>query len=232
MAPAWMLTSLGCSRPRTRLERSGSQTPAVTAVHTPQGLLAADHPAGEARGLHRCANRVEGNRHGSDRSREPCELPARAGAFPIIKDLVVDRSAFDRIITAGGFFSANTGSAPEANAILVPKDDADSAMDAAAIGCGACVVAACPNASASLFTAAKITHLGLLPQGQPERARRVLAMVACMDEEGFGNCTWHGECQAACPTSISIDTIAFMNGDWLRASLTRKRAHREPGDAT
>ncbi len=145
--------------------------------------------------------------------------PWRADAFPVVKDLVVNRSAFDRIIAAGGFISTSTGSAPDANDILVSKEAADAAI---CIGCGACV-AACPNASASLFTAAKITHLGLLPQGQPERTRRVLAMVKSMDEEGFGNCTWHGECQAACPKSISIDTIARMNRDWLRASLFKPR---------
>jgi succinate dehydrogenase / fumarate reductase iron-sulfur subunit len=190
-----------------------------------------------------CSLMIDGRAHGPQAATATCELymrqfrdgaairvePWRARSFPIIKDLVVDRSAFDRIIAAGGFIDTNTGSAPDANAILVPKDDADAAMDAAAcIGCGACV-AACPNASASLFTAAKLTHLGRLPQGQPQRARRVLAMVARMDEEGFGNCTWHGECQAACPKSISIDTIARMNGDWLRASLIRKRAQDEPG---
>jgi succinate dehydrogenase / fumarate reductase iron-sulfur subunit len=190
---------------------------------------------------------MDGIAHGPQAATTACELymrhfrdgatirvePWRARSFPIVKDLVVDRSAFDRIIAAGGFISANVGSAPEANTILVRKDDADAAMDAAAcISCGACV-AACPNASASLFTAAKITHLSLLPQGQPERARRVLAMVARMDEEGFGNCTWHGECQAVCPKSISIDTIARMNGDWLRASvLSRKGSHDEPNEAT
>src|SRR5260370_31490809 len=152
--------------------------------------------------------------------------PWRAGAFPVIKDLIVDRSAVDRIIRAGGCIAAPTGAAPEAASILVPQDDALDAFDAATcIGCGACV-AACPNASASLFTAAKITHLGLLPQGQPERSRRVLGMVAQMDKEGFGNCTWHGECQEACPKSISIDTIARMNRDYLLASIQPKEAAR------
>jgi len=181
-----------------------------------------------------CGMMIDGIAHGPLRATATCQLymrhfrdgaeilvePWHAAAFPVVKDLVVDRSALDRIIAAGGFVTVSTGGAPDGNAILVPKHDADSAMDAAAcIGCGACV-AACPNASASLFTAAKVTHLGLLPQGQPERARRVLAMVARMDEEGFGNCSWHGECQAACPKSISIDTIAKMNRDWFRASLS------------
>jgi succinate dehydrogenase / fumarate reductase iron-sulfur subunit len=144
--------------------------------------------------------------------------PWRARAFPVIKDLTVDRSALDRIIQAGGFITAPTGGAQDANTILVSKASADSAMDAAAcIGCGACV-AACPNASASLFTASKITHLGLLPQGQPERYRRALAMVEQMDLEHFGQCTWFGECQEACPKEISIDTIARMNRDYLNAT--------------
>jgi len=181
-----------------------------------------------------CGMMIDGIAHGPLRATATCQLhmrhfrdgaeirvePWRAAAFPVVKDLVVERSSLDRIIAAGGFVTAPTGGAPDGNAVLVPKHDADSAMDAAAcIGCGACV-AACPNASASLFTAAKISHLGMLPQGQPERARRVLAMVARMDEEGFGNCSWHGECQAACPKSISIDTIVRMNRDWLRASLS------------
>ena len=181
-----------------------------------------------------CGMMINGIAHGPARATATCQLhmrtfrdnaeirvePWRAAAFPVVKDLIVDRSALDRIIAAGGFVTAPTGGAPDGNAILVSKQDSDSAMDAAAcIGCGACV-AACPNASASLFTAAKIVHLGMLPQGQPERARRVLAMVEQMDEEGFGNCSWHGECQAACPKSISIDTIARMNRDWLRASFS------------
>jgi succinate dehydrogenase / fumarate reductase iron-sulfur subunit len=150
--------------------------------------------------------------------------PWRARAFPIIKDLVVDRSALDRVIQAGGFISANTGGARDANEILVPKPDVDAAMDAAAcIGCGACV-AACPNASASLFTGAKVSHLGLLPQGQPERFRRVVEMVEQMDLEGFGHCTWYGECQEACPKLISIDVISRMNRDYLRGSLAGNQA--------
>jgi succinate dehydrogenase / fumarate reductase iron-sulfur subunit len=141
----------------------------------------------------------------------------------VIKDLVVDRGAFDRIVQAGGFVTARTGSAPDANQIPVPKDHADLAFDAAAcIGCGACV-AVCPNASAMLFTAAKVAHLGLVPQGQPERDRRVLAMVQTMDAEGFGGCSNHRECEAACPKEISSAFIARMNGDYLRA-LSRKRS--------
>jgi succinate dehydrogenase / fumarate reductase, iron-sulfur subunit len=180
-----------------------------------------------------CGMMINGVAHGPMRATATCQLhlrhfrdgqeivvePWRAASFPVIKDLVVDRAALDRIIAAGGFITAQTGSAPDGNAILLPKRTADEAMDAAAcIGCGACV-AACPNGSASLFTAAKIAHLGLLPQGQPERSRRVLAMVAQMDRERFGNCSWHGECQEACPKSISIDTIARMNRDWLAASI-------------
>jgi succinate dehydrogenase / fumarate reductase iron-sulfur subunit len=144
--------------------------------------------------------------------------PWRARAFPVVKDLVVDRSAFDRIIQAGGYVSAATGSAPDAHALPVPKPDADAAFEAAAcIGCGACV-AACPNGSAMLFTAAKVTHLGLLPQGQPERASRVAAMVAAHDEAGFGGCTNTGECTAVCPKGIPLTTIGRLNHDLL-ASL-------------
>lgn len=143
--------------------------------------------------------------------------PWRAGAFPVIKDLVVDRGAFDRIIQAGGFISAPTGSAPEANNLPVPKGDADHAFESAAcIGCGACV-AACPNGSGMLFTAAKITHLGLLPQGQPERDSRVIGMVEQHDHEGFGGCTNIGECTSACPKSIPLDTISRLNRDLLGA---------------
>jgi succinate dehydrogenase / fumarate reductase iron-sulfur subunit len=147
--------------------------------------------------------------------------PWRATGFPVVRDLIVDRSAFDRIIAAGGFITAPTGTSPDANNVLVPKESADLAMDAAAcIGCGACV-AACPNASAMLFTAAKVAQLAYLPQGQPERWDRVIKMVGQMDLEGFGSCTNHGECEAACPKGISLENIAQMNRDYIRASLRK-----------
>ncbi len=155
--------------------------------------------------------------------------PWRSRAFPVLRDLIVDRSAFDRIMAAGGFIDVRTGSAPEANSIPIPKHVADLAMDAAeCIGCGACV-AACPNGSAMLFVAAKVSHLGLLPQGQPERYRRARAMVAQMEKEGFGGCTNFRECEAVCPKGISVSFIARLNRDFLRASLcpedtTGKRA--------
>jgi succinate dehydrogenase / fumarate reductase iron-sulfur subunit len=186
-----------------------------------------------------CGMMINGVAHGPERGAAACQIhmrsfadeeeiyvePWRARPFPVIKDLVVDRSALDRIIEAGGFISAPTGGARDANATLIPKPAVDTAMDAAAcIGCGACV-AACPNGSASLFTAAKVTHLGLLPQGQPERSRRVLRMVAQMDAEGFGHCTFYGECQEACPKLISIDTIVRMNRDYVRATLAATREH-------
>ncbi|HMA22276.1 MAG TPA: succinate dehydrogenase/fumarate reductase iron-sulfur subunit [Gemmatimonadaceae bacterium] len=179
-----------------------------------------------------CSLMINGAAHGPMKGTATCQLhmrsfkdgdvidvePWRARAFPVIRDLVVDRGALDRIIEAGGYITAATGGAQDANAILVPKVSADAAMDAAAcIGCGACV-AACPNASASLFTAAKISHLGHLPQGQPERYRRVLSMVEQMEEEDFGGCSWHGECQEACPKEISIDTITRMNRDYFKAN--------------
>jgi succinate dehydrogenase / fumarate reductase iron-sulfur subunit len=183
-----------------------------------------------------CAMMIDGMAHGPVPGAATCQVhmrsfttgsrvtiePWRSVAFPVIKDLVTDRAALDRIIQAGGFITAPTGGARDANEILVAKDAADSAMDAAAcIGCGACV-AACPNGSASLFTAAKLTHLGLLPQGQPERSRRTLGMVAQMDREHFGPCTLFGECQEACPKQISIDTIARMNRDYLHAVVTAR----------
>ena len=185
-----------------------------------------------------CSLMINGAAHGPHAGTATCQLhmrsfkdgdairvePWRARAFPVVKDLVVDRSAFDRIIAAGGYISAPTGSAMDGNATLIPKTAVDTAMDAAqCIGCGACV-AACPNGSASLFTAAKITHLGLLPQGQPERIQRARRMVAQMDIEGFGGCTLYGECQEACPKLISMDTITRMNRDYLRAALAPVRA--------
>ncbi len=180
-----------------------------------------------------CGMVINGQAHGPRALTTTCQLhmrafrdgdvitiePWRAKAFPVLRDLVVDRSSFDRIIQAGGFISVPTGSAPDGNAIPVPKPDAERAFDAAAcIGCGACV-AACPNASAMLFTAAKIGHLGLLPQGQPERFTRVRKMVVAMDTAGFGNCTNHQECEAACPKGISVEFIARMNRDYIRATL-------------
>lgn len=179
-----------------------------------------------------CGMVINGVAHGEQVATTTCQLhmrhfadnavitiePWRAAPFPVVKDLVVDRSAFDRIIQAGGFVSVPAGSAPDAHSVPVKKDDADEAFDAATcIGCGACV-AACPNGSASLFTAAKITHLGLLPQGQPERDSRAKAMVEQMDAEGFGGCTNTGECTAVCPKGIPLDTIARMNHDFLKAS--------------
>jgi succinate dehydrogenase / fumarate reductase iron-sulfur subunit len=180
-----------------------------------------------------CGMMINGVAHGPKKAVATCQLhmrhfedgdtiliePWRARAFPVIKDLVVNRSALDRIIQAGGYISVSTGSAPDGNAIPVPKKQADTAMDAAAcISCGACV-AACPNASASLFTAAKVVHLNILPQGQAERYQRVVDMVAAMDKEMFGSCTNIGECEAVCPKGISIEFIAKMNRDLLMATL-------------
>ena len=172
-------------------------------------------PHGPGHGIATCQTYMRSFRDGDTIVVEPF----RARAFPLVKDLVVDRSAFDRIIQAGGFVSVRTGAAPDANSIPVPKPDADLAMDAAAcIGCGACV-AACKNASAMLFVSAKVSQLGLLPQGQPERDSRVLAMVGTMDALGFGNCTNQYECSAACPKTISHDFIARLNRDYLKASV-------------
>jgi succinate dehydrogenase / fumarate reductase, iron-sulfur subunit len=183
-----------------------------------------------------CGVMINGQAHGPQRGTATCQLhmrlyrdgdvlvvePFRSAAFPVVKDLVVDRSAFDRIIASGGFITVPTGSAPDANLIPVPKDDADLAMDAAAcIGCGACV-AACPNGAASLFTAAKIAHLNLLPQGRPEHSERTEQMVDTM-EQFFGSCTNHRECEAACPKEISIDFIAMMNRDYLKAKVRSRR---------
>src|ERR1700744_1830981 len=151
--------------------------------------------------------------------------PWRARAFPVLRDLMVDRNAFDRIIASGGYVSVPTGSATDGNPIPIPKENSDRAMDSAAcIGCGACV-AACPNASASLFTAAKISHLALLPQGQPERDQRALRMVSRMNQEGFGSCTNIGECEAVCPKGITLENIGRMNHDFIKASLLATNKH-------
>ncbi len=178
-----------------------------------------------------CSLVINGRAHGPEQGVTTCQVymrsfkdndhiyiePFRSKAFPVLKDLIVDRSSFDRIIQSGGFTSVNTGSAPDGNAIPVPKTAQERAMDAAAcIGCGACV-AACPNASAMLFVGAKVSHLAMLPQGQPERFTRVRNMIKTMDEEGFGSCTNHYECEAACPKKISVQTISQMNRDYLRA---------------
>ena len=183
-----------------------------------------------------CALTINGIPHGKEKGTTTCQLhmrkfhdgdhitiePFRARAFPVIRDLAVDRSPLDRIIEAGGFISVNTGAAPEANLTPVPKPVADSAMDAAAcIGCGACV-AACPNSAAQLFTAAKVQHLNLLPQGQAERWKRVEAMVETM-EEYFGSCTNHGECHEACPKEISLDFIAYLNRDYMKSKVKNRK---------
>ncbi len=180
-----------------------------------------------------CSLTINGRAHGPEFATTTCQLhmrkfsdgdelwiePFRAKGFPVVKDLVVDRSAFDRIMQAGGFVSVNTGSVPDGNSIPISKIKADLAMDAAScIGCGACV-ASCPNGAAMLFVAAKVSQLALLPQGQPERRRRALAMVKQMDDEGFGACTNHYECEAACPKSISVRFIARLNTEYLTASL-------------
>ena len=183
-----------------------------------------------------CSLVINGTPHGPHKATTTCQLhmrsfkdgdtiiiePWRASAFPVIKDLVVDRSAFDRIIQSGGYVSVSTGGAPDGNAIPIPKENADVAFDAAAcIGCGACV-AACKNASAMLFVSAKISHLSMLPQGKVEETRRVLNMVAQMDAEGFGNCTNIGSCEAACPKEITLDNIARMNRLYVKALLKSK----------
>jgi succinate dehydrogenase / fumarate reductase iron-sulfur subunit len=182
-----------------------------------------------------CSLTINGYAHGPENSTTTCQLhmrkfndgetvtiePFRAKAFPVVRDLIVDRSAFDRIIQSGGFISVRTGSAPDGNSIPISKVDADKAMDAAAcIGCGACV-ASCKNASAMLFTSAKAAHLNLLPQGQAEKDARVLNMVSTMDESGFGNCRNYGECSAACPKDISLDYIAKLNRDHAKAKIKK-----------
>jgi len=192
-----------------------------------------------------CGVVINGEPHGPQDQVTVCQLhlrtfrdgdvlwvePWRARAFPVLRDLVVDRGSFDRVIQAGGYVTVRAGSAPDANGILVPKADADRAFDAATcIGCGACV-AACPNGSAMLFTAAKVAHLALLPQGQPERSSRVLAMVEQMDREGFGSCTNHGACEAVCPKGIGLDVIALLNRDYLRAALAFRPHHAGPEGA-
>jgi succinate dehydrogenase / fumarate reductase iron-sulfur subunit len=192
-----------------------------------------------------CGVVINGQAHGPDRETATCQLhmrrfrdgdtiyvePFRARAFPVVRDLVVDRAAFDRIISKGGFVSVNTGAPQDANALPVPKECADLAMDAAqCIGCGACV-AACPNAAAMLFVGAKVSHLALLPQGQPERRRRVLAMVEQMDREGFGNCGNIYECEAACPKGISVENIARMNREYVvAATVSRPPSEGAGGD--
>jgi succinate dehydrogenase / fumarate reductase iron-sulfur subunit len=190
-----------------------------------------------------CGMMINGQAHGPWKATTTCQLhmrafkdgdeitiePWRAQAFPVVKDLSVDRSSFDRIIQSGGYVTVSTGNAPDGNSVPIGKEEADAAMDSAAcIGCGACV-AACPNSSASLFTSAKVTHLGHLPQGQPERYRRALRMVAQMDLEHFGGCTLFGECMEACPKGISIDNIAQMNRDYMFASWKGERDVKSGG---
>ena len=199
----------------------------------PEGPVAFDHDCREGIcGM--CSMVIDGVPHGPNQATTTCQLhmrsykdgdeitvePFRAKAFPVLRDLIVDRNSFDRIQQAGGYISVRTGAAPDANSIAIGKADADDAFDyAACIGCGACV-AACPNASAMLFVGAKVSHLAKVPQGQVERAQRVLRMVDTMDGEGFGGCTNHGECEAACPKAISLDAIAMLNSELARAAIS------------
>ncbi len=200
-------------------------------VHEGQEPVAFDHDCREGI-CGSCSMMVNGQAHGPERGATTCQLhmrsfrdgdtiyvePWRAKAFPVIRDLIVDRSAFDRVIQSGGYVSVNTGGAPDGNSLPIPKEEQDRSMDAAAcIGCGACV-AACPNASAMLFVAAKIGHLGRLPQGRPEKADRAKNMIAAHDREGFGHCTNIGECEAACPKEISTEFIAQLNRDYIGAA--------------
>lgn len=213
-------------------------------VHKGEDPIAFDHDCREGIcGM--CSMMIDGKAHGGFKNTTTCQVhmrmykdgdtiviePFRAKAFPIVKDLIVDRSGIDKVMMAGGFISANTGNAQDGNAILIPKPIADEAMDAAAcIGCGACV-ASCPNGSGMLFMGAKISQLALLPQGRPESPRRSLQMVYTHDELGFGNCTTHAECEATCPKGISIEHIARMNREYLKAAFTYHEKSRSEGGA-
>lgn len=212
-------------------------------IKTGQEPIAFDHDCREGI-CGSCGFMIDGNSHGPQRSTTVCQLhmrhfkngdvitlePYRAAAFPIIKDLMVDRSALDRIIASGGYISTNTGSAPDGNTIPIPKPDADEAFEAATcIGCGGCV-ASCKNASAMLFTSAKVSHMALLPQGKVEAENRALRMVAQMDEEGFGGCTNTGACSVACPKDISLINITRLNREFLKAALNKKEESSSLGD--
>jgi len=222
----------GVSEDMSFLETLDLLNESLVASGDEHGPVAFDHDCREGI-CGTCGVMIDGVAHGPTKATTTCQLhmrhyrdgdtilvePWRSSAFPVIRDLVVDRSSFDRIIASGGYISVATGSAPEANLTPVPRPRADEAFTAAAcIGCGACV-AACPNGAAQLFTAAKLTHLNSLPQGQPERYERTTAMVDAMESEGFGNCTNHGECEAVCPKEIPLGTIAKLNRDYIRASL-------------
>jgi succinate dehydrogenase / fumarate reductase iron-sulfur subunit len=222
----------GVSEDMSFLETLDLLNESLVASGDEHGPVAFDHDCREGI-CGTCGVMIDGVAHGPTKATTTCQLhmrhyrdgdtilvePWRSSAFPVIRDLVVDRSSFDRIIASGGYISVATGSAPEANMTPVPRPHADEAFTAAAcIGCGACV-AACPNGAAQLFTAAKLTHLNSLPQGQPERYERTTAMVDAMEAEGFGSCTNHGECEAVCPKEIPLGTIAKLNRDYIRASL-------------